>query len=86
MAKKSVAFGHDGFEARVKVLGKKIKNISASAENVAYSTRDAQAVVTMWLNSKGHRENIEGDYNISGISMAKGADGQIYYTQIFIKN
>jgi uncharacterized protein YkwD len=85
MATKHVAFGHDGFDERIGKLEKKIKNTTASAENVAYSKQDAKAVVDMWLHSKDHRENIEGDYNQSGIGAAKATDGQIYYTQIFIK-
>ncbi len=86
MAGKSVAFGHDGFEGRVAKIEKQLKPAMASAENVAFSTRDAKGVVDMWLHSKGHRENIEGGYSLTGIGMAKGADGQYYYTQIFIKD
>jgi uncharacterized protein YkwD len=38
----------------------------------------------MWLNSPGHRKNIEGPYNLTGIAMAKAKDGTMYFTQIFI--
>ena len=86
MANGKVPFSHDGFDERMTLLKNQLKNVSGTAENVAYSTRDARSVVDMWLNSKGHRKNIEGDYTISGIGMALGADGQRYYTQIFLKN
>ncbi len=86
MAKGSVPFSHDGFEERIAKIGRQIHNTTNSAENVAYSSGDAQSVVDMWLKSKGHRKNIEGDYTISGIGMAKAADGSLYYTQIFIKS
>ncbi len=81
-----VEVSHDGFEERVAKIAKQIKNTSNSAENVAYSSGDAASVVEMWLKSKGHRKNIEGAYTISGIGMAKAADGTLYYTQIFIKS
>ncbi len=86
MASGSVPFSHDGFEERVAKIGKQIKNTTNSAENVAYSSGDAASVVEMWLKSKGHRKNIEGNYTISGIGTAKAADGTMYYTQIFIKS
>ena len=86
MAKGDVPFGHDGFEERAAQLKKQFKKMGGTAENVAYSTRDAQSVVEMWLNSKGHRKNIEGNYTMSGISVVQGGDGQRYYTQIFLKN
>ena len=86
MANKTVPFGHDGFDDRMAGLEKQIKDTRGSAENVAYSSGDAKAVVDMWLHSPGHRKNIEGNYTLSGIGMAKGTDGTCYYTQIFIKN
>jgi uncharacterized protein YkwD len=39
----------------------------------------------MWINSPGHRENIEGDYNLSGIGIYKNRNGVLYFTHIFIK-
>jgi uncharacterized protein YkwD len=54
-------------------------------ENVAYGYSSAQLVVTAWLNSDGHRKNIEGDYNYTGISVVKNSKGVNYFTQIFVK-
>ena len=51
---------------------------------MGYST--AKAVVDGWIDSDGHRENIEGDYNIIGIAAVKDANGRYYFTQIFLNN
>lgn len=84
MACKRVPFGHDGFKSRYADLSKKLDPVSGCAENVACGDVDAQEVVTMWLNSEGHKRNIEGNYNLSGIGVAEGNDGQLYFTQIFV--
>jgi uncharacterized protein YkwD len=86
MAVGDVAFGHDGFDDRADILKNKIPALTGMAENVAYGTRlSAQAVVKMWLNSPGHRENIEGNYNETGIGIYKNSASEIYFTQIFVK-
>jgi len=84
MARREVPFGHSGFRERVRATGVKF---SASAENVGenqgYDDPVAQAVEG-WLNSKGHRENIEGRYNLTGVGVARTRDGTFYFTQIFM--
>jgi uncharacterized protein YkwD len=84
MATGRVPFGHDGFDERTGDLIKKLKPANAAAENVAYGAQSAGQVVDMWLHSKGHRKNIMGNYNLTGIGIAKGRDGTYYFTQIFI--
>jgi uncharacterized protein YkwD len=84
MARGRAGFGHDGFEARNKELGKKLGGIKAMAENVAYGKLSAARVVDMWLGSAGHRKNIEGNYNTTGIGISKAENGQLYFTQIFV--
>ncbi len=84
MAAKKIPFGHDGFDERMDKLSKQIKSVSAWAENVANGPDDAKDVVDMWLHSPGHKKNIEGNYNLTGIGIAKGTDGSPYYTQIFL--
>lgn len=78
---------HDGFNARVQAIAKSI-SYRGAAENVAYnqgySNPDRQAV-DGWIKSNGHRENIEGDYSLTGIGVAKNAQGEYYFTQIFIR-
>lgn len=84
MAHKKVPFGHDGFNERMDFIMKKIPNMKASAENVAEGKLDAEAVVKGWLNSPPHKKNIEGNYNFTGIGVAKNKIGVSYFTQIFI--
>ena len=83
MATEVTAFGHDDFETRKLNIERKLGNINAVAENVAFGQYPAQKVVNSWLNSSGHRRNIEGSYNLTGISAQQSADGDWFYTQIF---
>jgi len=85
MATKKVPFGHDGYDERMNAISKQLKNVIADAENVAYGANTAKEVVDMWLHSPGHKKNIEGNYNLTGLAIEKGTDGQLYYTQIFVK-
>lgn len=85
MATKRVAFGHNGLSARTKIITSKIKGVSSVAENVAYGNLTAQQAVQTWLNSAGHRKNIEGNYAITGIGVARNQNSQLYFTQIFAK-
>lgn len=75
---------HDDFEQRSGVLNDQ-ENATASAENVARFYQDAQSVVDGWLNSSGHRNNIEGNYTYTGIAAIKDENGRYYYTQLFYK-
>jgi len=84
MAARRVGFGHGGFDNRIDKLLHGIKGAYAGAENVAYGSRSAEAVVKLWINSKGHRKNILGKYNLTGIGIARSKDGTLYFTQIFI--
>jgi uncharacterized protein YkwD len=59
--------------------------MAASAENVAYGQLSAKAVVDGWLKSAPHKKNIEGNYNLTGIGLAKDRKGVIYFTQIFLR-
>ena len=87
MAQKQVPFSHDGFDGRVQAIGKVIP-YSSAAENVAYNqghSDPAKVAVDGWLKSPGHRQNIEGQLNLTGIGVARNAAGEYYFTQIFIK-
>ena len=84
MGRGRVAFGHDGFDDRMDKIMRKINNANACAENVAFGKFTAQEVVKRWIQSPGHRKNIEGNYNLTGIGVVRGKDGYPYFTQIFI--
>jgi uncharacterized protein YkwD len=54
------------------------------AENIAYGYATAAAVVDGWLNSPGHRANIEnGSYRATGVGAAADSRGTLYWSQEF---
>ncbi|MDP4284900.1 MAG: CAP domain-containing protein [Bacteroidota bacterium] len=83
MASGRVGFGHDGFEERNAVAQKEIKDMHSFAENVAYGATSGKEVITMWESSPGHRRNMLGQYQYTGIGVAKDSQGRIYYTEVF---
>ena len=82
MASGKVKFGHDGFMARAKSIQKSLGSREVG-ENVASGQMTAREVVDGWLNSPGHKKNIEGNFTLTGIGYARGKKGDIYFTQIF---
>ncbi len=74
---------HDGFNERINKIGETIP-WSWAGENVAYNY-SAQGAVTAWLNSPGHKSNIESNSNFTGVGVAYDG-GTIYFTQIFIRS
>ncbi|KTC90593.1 CAP domain-containing protein [Fluoribacter dumoffii] len=85
MANHRMPFGHQDFGKRIAKLRKQIKNTGGGAENVAYNYKTAQIVVNQWVRSPGHRRNIVGNYNLTGIGVARDQQGKLYYTQIFLQ-
>ncbi|KAF2341060.1 CAP domain-containing protein [Flavobacterium tistrianum] len=76
---------HNDFVARssnmTSVLGAK-----KVGENVAYNYKTPEAALKAWLDSPGHKENIEGDFTHFGLSVTTDpATGKKYYTNIFVK-
>jgi uncharacterized protein YkwD len=88
MAAGKVPIGHEGFEVRRHRIEETIP-LRGMAENVGVNDypadRTVAAAVSKWLASTGHRENIEGDYDVTGIGIARGPQGVWFYTQIFVK-
>ncbi|MBN1938160.1 MAG: CAP domain-containing protein [Candidatus Aminicenantes bacterium] len=83
MAEGRVPFGHDGFSDRFARITQVIP-ASAGAENIAYAS-DAELAVSLWMDSSGHRDNILGNFDVSGVGAAwDGGLGVFYFTQIFI--
>lgn len=78
------AVSHDNFYQRKEYLTTNA-DAKSVAENVAYGYTTAISVVNAWLNSDGHKKNIEGDYNYFEVSAEKDVNGKWYYTNIFIK-
>lgn len=87
MAKGRTPFSHNGFDTRISNIKKQmgVTFLAAVAENVAEGQTSAREVVKGWLNSSGHRKNIEGNYNQTGIGVARSREGDLYFTQIFLR-
>lgn len=76
---------HNDFTSRseniMQVLGAK-----KVGENVAFNYKTSAAVLQAWLESSGHKENIEGDFTHFGLAVTTDpATGKKYYTNIFVK-
>lgn len=56
-----------------------------SAENIGQGDVSSEKMVEAWMNSKEHREIIMSEtYHQLGIGIAKSADGEVYWVQVFI--
>ncbi|MFN2588753.1 MAG: Ig-like domain-containing protein [Actinomycetota bacterium] len=57
---------------------------SGAGENIAYGYRSPEAVFQGWLDSAGHRRNIENPtYKVIGLGAAVAGSGTPYWAQIF---
>jgi len=82
---KAQKLSHDNLQSRIKKTGVKYFSIG---ENVAYGKSNAAGVMSQWMVSKGHRENI---LNASFTHIGVGHDpcqGGIkhFWTQIFMQS
>ena len=79
-------FSHDGFEER-KRMAQGFVRLETFAENLALNNSSPASApvdaVAGWLDSPGHRKNMEGQFNLTGIGCARGKDGVFYFTQLF---
>lgn len=75
---------HVDYNKRANKLSKRTGAILVG-ENVAKDYTSNQKALEAWIKSDGHRENIEGDFTHSAISIQKDTKGKPYYTQIFYK-
>jgi uncharacterized protein YkwD len=56
-----------------------------AGENIAYGNVTADAMMTMWMNSPGHRANIlNGSFTHIGIGAVKTSSGRWYGVQDFV--
>src|SRR5262245_8303243 len=87
MARGDTGFGHGGFKGRTRAVAGKIPYRHV-AENVSRHSRDPREIpavaVERWVDSRGHRRNIEGSFALTGVGAAVGSDGSVYLTQIFV--
>jgi uncharacterized protein YkwD len=77
---------HDGFDNRLQII-KQVIPYGGGAENVAYNmghARPDDTAIQGWIESPGHNRNMLGNYDLTGIGVAKRG-GNYYFTQIFIR-
>jgi uncharacterized protein YkwD len=87
MANGTVAVGHAGFDDRGNRLMQEL-GLTGVAENVAFNygyVNPLEVAVDGWIDSPGHRANMEGDYDIAGMGIVADESGKYYFTQIFGK-
>ncbi|WP_036157348.1 CAP domain-containing protein [Maribacter forsetii] len=75
---------HDMFTKRASGISKRTDAVFV-AENVARNYDTIEEAFDAWLDSEGHRKNLEGDFNYSAISIVENSNGDYYFTQIFVK-
>jgi uncharacterized protein YkwD len=86
MASGAVAFGHGGFSERCSASRSFLGGGNWCGENVAYGQKTPLAAYTAWMNSAGHKANIEQSRAThTGFAYAKNSSGTYYWTQIFIE-
>ncbi|MDI3526308.1 MAG: hypothetical protein PWR03_491 [Tenuifilum sp.] len=85
MAKGKITFSHKGFNERFTRLSGFL-DITSGAENIANGPLNATHIVSGWLASPPHRKNIEDDFNLTGIGIARAPNGSYFFTQIFAKS
>lgn len=84
MAAGRLPLGHDGFANRADQIRAHFGEYGPIAENVVEGDNATEAV-ELWWTSEGHKANMLGDYNLTGIGAAKSKSGIWLCTQIFIK-
>lgn len=86
MSIQKLAFGHSGFNARCIQAREALGGGNLCLENVAKGQKTAQEVFRAWINSSGHRENIESPrVTHMGLGYAKDKNGIYYWSQFFLE-
>jgi uncharacterized protein YkwD len=76
---------HDYFNQRAENIIEVLGAVKVG-ENIAYNFSTPNAALYAWLNSPGHKANLDGDYTHFGISITVNpANGKKYYTNMFMK-
>ena len=80
-----VPFGHEGYQERANTIFTEVGG-KTFGENVAEGNYpDASYFINSWLSSPSHLENIDGDYDLTGVGVAETEKGVKIATQIFLK-
>lgn len=86
MARGKIAFGHLGFSERCAGAKQVLGGTNWCGENVARGQKTPERAFAAWMNSPGHRKNIENiKATHTGFAYTKAANGTIYWIQIFVR-
>lgn len=85
LASGNAPLSHEGFEARIGALGLPYVRAAENAASNRGFADPAAAAVSRWISSPDHRRNIEGDFDLTGVGVARSETGTYYFTQIFVK-
>lgn len=83
MASKGVT-SHAKFGKRAEQIAE-LSGAEFVAENVAKEYETIELAFEAWLESNGHRKNIEGAYTHSAIGIVENNIGDLYFTQLFFR-
>jgi uncharacterized protein YkwD len=75
---------HAKFGERAKSISEKTGAKKVS-ENVAKDYETIARAMEAWLESPGHRKNIEGNYTHSALCVKADSGGNLFFTQIFLR-
>jgi len=78
----------DGLDTSGRAASLSIVRWQALGENIAYNQGfddPAAFAVERWMSSDKHRDNIlNAGFTHSGLGVARGADGRVFFTQVFL--
>src|SRR3546814_3505734 len=84
MARGRIPLSHHGFDGRIRRIREKTGVKGRSGENVAEGYKTAREAVDAWIKSPGHRKHMLGDFDLTGVGIARGRNGKLYFTQVLI--
>lgn len=86
MADKTTPFGHSGFSDRCSKARELMGLGNLCGEIVATGQSSAESVFAAWMGSSGHRAKIEeARYTHTGFGYFKNAQGEYYWSEIFLE-
>ncbi|MEO0897997.1 MAG: CAP domain-containing protein [Bacteroidota bacterium] len=89
MAAGRSSFSHNGFKKRVKKARAYFPQGLTMGENLYTSNypvnMQAERCVEGWKDSPGHDKNLRGNFQYTGIGVARSRDGHYFIVQIYMK-
>lgn len=84
MARRRIPLSHQGFQERIARAREENGAKGRAGENVADGWKSAREAVDAWIKSRGHRRHMLGDFDLTGIGVARDRNGKLYFTQLFM--